>query len=205
MTFCAYLDAGGCFPMYVNGLAGGLYPTAGQFAGNLKLDWTASNAVEVQGTRGELEWKKAPTSTGFAAKLTTIGSRYNPALGVRDVLGRTTNVDFSAYAPGGVVTIGAVASFGRRGFSFGSDWKWDPNVPGTAFGTSTANLTFSNISPGVSPIVLVSFMDTLKPKSYSAPGVILQTPNGVSPGVYGLFPFERSGTSSVVWSDWSLR
>jgi autotransporter-associated beta strand protein len=205
MTFCAYLDASGAFPMYVPGLGGGAYPSAGQFAGNLKLDWTAANAVEVQGERGELEWKKAPTSTGFSAKLTTIGSRYNPALGVRDVLGRTTSIDFSAYAPGGVVTPGAVASFGRRGLSFGSDWRWDPNVPGTAFGTGVANVSLSGIGPGVTPFVLVNFMDTSKPKSYSAPGVILQTPSGISPGVYGLFPFEKSGTNSIVWSDWSLR
>ncbi|MEK0445813.1 MAG: hypothetical protein RLZZ399_1134 [Verrucomicrobiota bacterium] len=206
VTLSAYLDATGGFGLYSCGLYGSTYPSAGQFAGNLKLDWSSSSAVSCVVPGGELEWKRPPTLGGFAVKLSPIGSRFDPSLAASTALGRSTNVAFSTYAAGTSVQSGAAATFGRSGLTIKSTWDVQSTVPGSVFGAATASVSqISSTSFPKSPIIVLKFSDTLTSRYYQCSGVVLQTPSGISPGVYGLVPFIKKGTTSIGWTEWTLR
>jgi hypothetical protein len=77
--------------------------------------------------------------------------------------------------------------------------------PGVA---NLTQLTMSTVAG--TPLVTANLYDANGARTFQSVGVILQTPlgagaGGVAPGVYGLIPFIRSGTTSIIYTEWSLR
>jgi hypothetical protein len=210
-TSSGYVGATGIVPVYT-GVYGTAYPTRGYVAGALKLDWTAANAVDMTGAGGELEWKKPGTVvTGLSRKLTPIGSRYDASVSAVTVLGTLSGLRLSAYEPGEVLLGAGTVKFGMTNVGITSTWTINTAVARTVVNPGVANLTQLTMSTVAgTPLVTANLYDANGARTFQSVGVILQTPlgagsGGVAPGVYGLIPFIRSGTTSIIYTEWSLR
>ena len=205
-TGSAYLGADGTVPMY-RGIYGSAYPTSGQLAGVLKLNWTGANAVSVLGSGYELEWKKPTSASGYCVKLNALGSRFDPTLTVTNVIGVMSGLTFGLTNPQQSTIWGLNPNSGLDNLVVKSNWLIDTSVGGTPRG----NAVFTNPSTAVStnsPAIVLKVTDsTASPgKFYQTSGIIMQTPPaGVAPGVYGLIPYIPNGSATATWTEWYLR
>jgi hypothetical protein len=209
-TTSAYLTSGGTVAFY-RGLYGTTHPNSGFVAGRMKLDWNAGNAVDLVSSGSELEWKRPPSASGLTAKLKPLGSRYDSSVSVFSVLGVTSGLTLGMYQPAKSTQTGVEARFGLTNLSLKAGWTLDSSWPGQSFvsGAEGGDIRLGSASTLTSmgtPTVVLKVGDVATSKFYQCSGVILQQPPaGVAPGMYGVLPFVKKGTSAVVWTEWTLR
>jgi autotransporter-associated beta strand protein len=204
-SLTTYLGCDGTVSLY-RAPYGNSPATSGIFAGRVKLDWSAGNPVSVAAGE-ELEWKKPDATTGFSAKLTPLGSGFDPSMSMEGVMGVSSGLALSVYAPTLGTLEGAAPRFGLSNLTIRPDWTMDPAAQWVAFGTWVAQLSVpsTQVSSG-SPWMTLKVSDSLGGRFYQTGGIILQRPpGGVPSGVYGVLGFVEAGTSTAVWSEWTIR